>query len=159
GGVLKLCEEIVVCDKETVDGAIEHDDFNPIVSLERRDDLIQLRNALRAKNVEGWVVEDNAPIKRRALFETDAFLAFRATHCRLLGVSASTVGVPEHVRRRKQVATSPVITLASKRPPSAPAIRDRVSRLFIFLRRSLHSSEATRPPHIGFRLLRWKKQE
>jgi hypothetical protein len=76
-----------VRNEEALDGAVEHDDLDPIVALERGDDLIQLRNAFRAEDVEGWVVEGNTPIERRASFETDAFRCFWPAHCYLPGAS------------------------------------------------------------------------
>lgn len=82
---LELCKKIVVRDEEPFDGAVKHDDFDPIVGLECRDYVIQLRNALRAEDVEGWVVEGNTPIERRVPLETDAFRLFCTAHYCLLG--------------------------------------------------------------------------
>jgi len=57
--------------EEALDGGVEHDNFDPIVCFECRDDVIQLWNALGAEDVEGWVVEGNAPTERYVLLETD----------------------------------------------------------------------------------------
>jgi hypothetical protein len=76
-----------VRDEEALDGTIEYDDIDPIVGLDRRDDLIQLWDALRAKDVERRVVEGDAPVTLRALFETDAFLVFSAAHCCLVSMN------------------------------------------------------------------------
>src|SRR5262249_54056029 len=80
GRVLKLREEIVVRDEEALDRAVEHHDLDLIVGFDLRDNLIQWRNAFRAEDVEGRVVEDNSPIGRRASFETDAFRVIWAVH-------------------------------------------------------------------------------
>jgi hypothetical protein len=98
GRVFELREEVIVRDEEAFDGTIEYHDIDPIVGLERRDDLIQLRNALRAKDVERRVVEGDAPVTRRALFETDAFLVFSVAHCCLVSMNdkpASGVGTAD----------------------------------------------------------------
>ena len=103
-------------DEEAVDGAIEHDDLDPIVGLERGDDLIQLRNALRAEDVEGWMVEGDAPVERRPSFETDAFHAFGAAQCCLLGANPDfpderLLGVPQG----QDIARSPPSATAGSR--------------------------------------------
>ena len=49
-------------DEEAIDGTVEDDDFDTIVSLQRRDNVIQFRNAFRTEDVDGWVVEGNPPM-------------------------------------------------------------------------------------------------
>jgi hypothetical protein len=93
--VFELREEVIVRNEEALDGTIEYDNIDPIVGLERRDDLIQLWDALRTKDVERRVVEGDAPVTRRASFETDAFLVFSIANCYLIGMNdkpASGVG-------------------------------------------------------------------
>src|SRR5215831_1984110 len=55
--------------KETLNSAVKNHDFNVLVILECRDDLIQLRNGLRTENVERRVVECDSPIGWRTLSE------------------------------------------------------------------------------------------
>src|SRR5215470_2663297 len=42
-----------------------------LISLECRDNLIQLRNALWTKDIQGRVIERYSPVGRRTSFETD----------------------------------------------------------------------------------------
>jgi len=51
-----------VRQEETVDGAVEDDDLYVFVRFECRDDLVQLRHGLRAKDIQGRVVKRNAPV-------------------------------------------------------------------------------------------------
>src|SRR5262249_15830052 len=55
--------------KEPLNSAVKNHDFNVLVILECRDDLIQLRNGLRTENVERRVVECDSPIGWRTLSE------------------------------------------------------------------------------------------
>ena len=40
--VLGLREEVVVCQEESIDGTVKHDNLDLLVSLERRDGLVEL---------------------------------------------------------------------------------------------------------------------
>ena len=93
-------------DEEALDGAVEYDDLDPIIGLERGDDLIQLRNALRAEDVEGWVVESNTPIERLASLKTDALRLFWTVHCYLPGVSVEPAAPQDPADRTKRRASS-----------------------------------------------------
>ena len=56
--------------------ALSNDDLDTIVGLERRIDLIQMRNALRAEDIGGRVLEGNAPVGRRASMELGLTVCF-----------------------------------------------------------------------------------
>ena len=51
--VFELREEVIVRDEEALDGTVEYDDIDPIVGLDRRDDLIQLRMLSGPKMLRG----------------------------------------------------------------------------------------------------------
>ncbi len=51
-------------DEEPFDRAIEDNDFQIFVAFDCRDDLLQLRNRLRAENVERRMIERDAPVLR-----------------------------------------------------------------------------------------------
>ena len=72
--VLGLGEEVVVRQEEAVDGAVEDDDLDVLVGLERRDDLVELRNRFRAEDVQGRMIERHAPIGWRAPLEPDLLI-------------------------------------------------------------------------------------
>jgi hypothetical protein len=57
GQILELREEVGVIQEEAVDGAFEDHHRHPVVVLERRDDLPDLPNELRAHEVDRRVVE------------------------------------------------------------------------------------------------------
>jgi len=69
--VLKLCKEVVVGQKEPFDGAIENDHLYLLVGFEGRDNLIQLRDRLRAEDIQWWNIKRDAPVAWRASRETD----------------------------------------------------------------------------------------
>src|SRR5208282_3645757 len=68
-GVLNLCQEIVMSKEESFHGAVKNNNFNVLVSFNRCDDLIQLRNAFGAENIERRMVERYSPIMGRALLQ------------------------------------------------------------------------------------------
>src|SRR5262249_2911071 len=70
-GVLELCKEVVVRQKEPLDGAIENDHLYLLVGFEGRDNLIQLRDRLRAEDIQWWNIKRDAPVAWRASRETD----------------------------------------------------------------------------------------
>ena len=49
--------------KEALDGAVKDDDLYVLVGFECGDDLIQFRNRLRAKDIQGRMVERNSPVR------------------------------------------------------------------------------------------------
>jgi len=76
-------------EEEAMDGAVEDDNLHAFVGFERRNDLIQLRDALRPEYVERRMVERDLPIGWQAPFEADLSLFGRFSHSRLLRVAAS----------------------------------------------------------------------
>jgi hypothetical protein len=60
-----------VRQKEALDGAVEHDDLDLLVGLQRGDDLIKLRNRLRAEDIDRRDIKCDAPIRRQASFKPD----------------------------------------------------------------------------------------
>src|SRR5262245_54201577 len=52
--------------KETFNSAVKDHDFDMLVSFEFRDDLVQLWNGFRTKDVERRVVKCDSPIRGRA---------------------------------------------------------------------------------------------
>src|SRR6266403_1310835 len=65
GRILEVREEIVMSQEEPLHRAVEDDDFDVLVSFQRRDDFVELRNGFRAEDVEGRVIERHAPIRGR----------------------------------------------------------------------------------------------
>ena len=57
--------------KEALDRTIENHSLYLLIRFECRDDVIQLWNGLRAKDIQRRVVECNSPVEWRAPFETD----------------------------------------------------------------------------------------
>ena len=55
-------QEVVVGEKEAVDGTVEYHDLDLLIPLDRRDDLAQLQRLLRAKDVHRRKVESDSPI-------------------------------------------------------------------------------------------------
>jgi hypothetical protein len=51
-----------VCQEEALNRAVENDNLHFFVGFERRDDLVELRDCFRPKNVERRVVERDAPV-------------------------------------------------------------------------------------------------
>src|SRR5262245_38161193 len=69
-GIFRLCKEVVMGQEHTFDGAVKDHHFDLLVSLDCRDDLVQLRNGLGTEDIERWVVERDSPVRRRAKRET-----------------------------------------------------------------------------------------
>src|SRR5262249_12400353 len=57
--------------EKTLDGAVEHDNLHMLIGFETCDDLIQLRNRLRAEDVERRMIEGHAPVRWEALLKAD----------------------------------------------------------------------------------------
>ena len=57
--------------KETLDGAVKYNNLYLIIGFERRDNLIQLWNGFRTKDIQGRMVKCNPPVGWRASFETN----------------------------------------------------------------------------------------
>jgi hypothetical protein len=55
-------QEVVVGEKEPVDGTVEHDDLHLLIFLDRRDDLAQCQRLLWAKDVHRRKVESDPPV-------------------------------------------------------------------------------------------------
>ena len=58
----KLREEVGVIQKEAVDRALEDHHLDPVVGLERGDDLSHLQNEFRTHEVERRVVQDDSTV-------------------------------------------------------------------------------------------------
>jgi hypothetical protein len=62
GQIVEVREEVGVIQNEAVDGTFENHHLRLVVVLELRDDLSDLRNELRAHDVERRVVEYDSTI-------------------------------------------------------------------------------------------------
>src|SRR5712672_417713 len=65
GRVLEFGNEIVVREEKPFHGAVKNDNFDLFVGFKRCDDLVQLWNGVRAKNVQWRMINGDAPIVRR----------------------------------------------------------------------------------------------
>jgi hypothetical protein len=61
-GLFKGACEIVVGQEETWHRAFEHDDFHFWICLKRNDDLVELRDGVGTKNVEGRIFKQHFPL-------------------------------------------------------------------------------------------------
>ena len=75
-----LGDQVVVGQEESVDGAVEDHDLDVVVLLQRRDDLVELRDGLRAEDVERRMVERHPPVRRRPPGEKDLVGGHRWSH-------------------------------------------------------------------------------
>ena len=66
--------------KEALDGAVEYDNLYVLISFECRDDLVQLRNGLGPKDIQGRMVKRHSPVEWRTSFEADLSGIFAVTH-------------------------------------------------------------------------------
>jgi hypothetical protein len=51
--ILKLRQEVVVRQEKSIYGTLKDNNLNLLIDFQRCDDLVQLRNSFRAKDVEG----------------------------------------------------------------------------------------------------------
>ena len=58
--------------KEAWHGAVKDDHFDVVVSFQRCDDFVKLRNSFRAKDIEGRVIKRHAPT--RAIVASEEFV-------------------------------------------------------------------------------------
>src|SRR5258705_1433145 len=65
GRVLEFGNEIVVREEKPFHGAVKNDNFDLLVGFKRLNDLVQLWNGVRAKNVQWRMMKGDAPIVRR----------------------------------------------------------------------------------------------
>ena len=61
--------------KEPFYCAVEDDHFDLLVTFQRGDDFVELRNCVRAKDVEGRVISRDAPIRWRSSRQKNLFVA------------------------------------------------------------------------------------
>ncbi len=66
--------------KKPLNRAVKNDHFDMLVSFQRCDDLVELRNSVRAKDVEGRVINRHAPIRGRSSRQKNLFSHRRVTH-------------------------------------------------------------------------------
>src|SRR5712691_3926640 len=85
GRVLGSRQEVVVSHEEPLDRAVEDDHFEVLVGFQRRDDFVELRNGFRAEDVEGRMIERDAPVRGRSSRQHDA-LAHVVTARRRLAI-------------------------------------------------------------------------
>src|SRR5262249_41890067 len=64
-GVRELCKEVIVRQKEPLDGAIENDHLYLLVGFESSDNLIQLRDRLWAEDIQWRDIKRDAPVAWR----------------------------------------------------------------------------------------------
>src|SRR5882724_11843422 len=91
GRVLELGNEIVVRQEKPFHGAVKNDNFDLLVGFKRCNDLVQLWNGVRTKNIQWRMIKGDAPIVRRQPRKKDLLrVAYRSIeilrHRRLLGV-------------------------------------------------------------------------
>jgi len=56
-------------EEEAFDCAIEDDDLDMLIGLDRGDDLVELRDRFGSENVERRMIKRNSPIRWQAPFE------------------------------------------------------------------------------------------
>ena len=61
--------------KEPFYCAVEDDHLDLLVTFQRGDDFVELRNCVRAKDVEGRVISRDAPIRWRSSRQKNLFVA------------------------------------------------------------------------------------
>ena len=62
-------------EKKPLNRAVKNDHFDLLVSFQSCDDFVELRNCVRAKNVEGRVINRYAPIRSRLSGQKNLFVA------------------------------------------------------------------------------------
>ena len=77
-------------DEETVHGAVEDDDLDVFVRLQRGDGFVELRNRLGAKDVQRWHVEGHPPEPGECFVRRTWAAAVESAMCELLSQSVST---------------------------------------------------------------------
>jgi hypothetical protein len=60
-----------VRQKKAFNCAVEHDDPQPLIRLDSRDDFIQPRQILGAENVQWWKIKRYTPVRWRTLFDAN----------------------------------------------------------------------------------------
>ena len=86
--IRKLRQEVVVRQEKSIDGTVKDNNLNLLVNFQRCDDLVELRNSFRAKDVEGRVIKRHAPIRRRSSRKNNLF-----NHRRVWRPARSGVGI------------------------------------------------------------------
>jgi len=76
--------------EEAIDGAVEDHDFYVIVRFQCRDDLVQLRHGLWAKDIQRRVVKGDTPVGWRPSCETDLCCTCQFAHVCLQDQDAAT---------------------------------------------------------------------
>jgi hypothetical protein len=105
---LRAWRENCSASKKAIDGAVENDNLYIVVGFQRRDDLVQLRDGLGPKDIQGRMVERHSPIKPRPPFETDLFVIFHAIHvASKIGTTSprSPRQAPRSLHQRRVVAS------------------------------------------------------
>jgi hypothetical protein len=87
--------------EETIDGAIEDNDFYVIIRFQCRDDLVQLRYGFGTKDIQGRVVKGNTPVRWRPSCETNlcyichfAHVCFQDQDAATSKMASNSTGVP-----------------------------------------------------------------
>src|SRR6266481_3769470 len=110
--------------EEPLHRAVEDDDFDVLVSFQCRDDFVELRNSVWAKDVEWRVIECHAPIRRRSSRQKNLLSHRGVAHCS----SFLTRAVIERCRRgQKTVGPFPpsvVIFAISRRLRIGPVTNE-----------------------------------
>ena len=57
--------------EEPFDCAVENHNLRLFIGFDRRDDLVELRDCFRPKNIERRMVERHAPVRRQTSFKAD----------------------------------------------------------------------------------------
>src|SRR5260370_16283641 len=73
--IRKILKEIVMTEKKTWNRAVKNDHFDLLVGFNCRDDLVELWNRVRAKDVEPRMINRHAPIRGRLAGQKDLFVA------------------------------------------------------------------------------------
>ena len=60
--------------KKTFNRAVKDDHFDVLVSLDRRDSLVELWNSVRTKDIQRRVIDRNPPINRRSSRQENLFI-------------------------------------------------------------------------------------
>src|SRR5262245_66536242 len=73
--------------EESIDGAVKYDDLNLLIILQRSDDLVELRNRFRTKDVEGRVIKRDTPVRWGLFSQKNLFRNRCICHVFLLSLS------------------------------------------------------------------------
>jgi hypothetical protein len=81
--------------EESLDGAVKYDDLNLLIILQRADDLVELPNRFRTKDVEGRVIKRDTPVRWGLFSQKNLFRNRVSVMCFLLSSNRHRTRRPE----------------------------------------------------------------